>query len=134
MPVKCQGIKSHSSFFELIIMMLLSEDVELQGLQVSVLHWLIFQLRVIAADSGNPPLSASATLSINVRRNQFKPEFLNFTYETQVLETQDLAVPFLRLFARDQDTVVRQILFHMLHHSYNYSYIIQATFVKGSGV
>ncbi|KAL8559117.1 hypothetical protein ACOMHN_046165 [Nucella lapillus] len=64
----------------------------------------LYRLRVEARDGGTPPRSATALVSINVRRNLASPVFVQNTYETTILETQSLGVNILRVSATDADT------------------------------
>ncbi|XP_076458559.1 protocadherin Fat 1-like [Babylonia areolata] len=63
-----------------------------------------YRLRVEARDGGTPARSATALLSINVRRNLAAPVFVQNSYETTILETQSLGVNILRVSATDADT------------------------------
>ena len=38
---------------------------------------LLFQLTVIAQDSGSPPRTGTAPVTVNIIRNQFSPQFSN---------------------------------------------------------
>ena len=66
----------------------------------------MFQVRVLARDGGTPSLSSTSTVLVNVVRNLFAPVFGQLLYEVTILETQDLGVEILRVFANDSDTKV----------------------------
>ena len=69
------------------------------------------QLRVEAKDGGNPALSATALVTINVERNLFSPVFAQDTYAATIFETQDLGSAILTVFATDADIRVSSTYF-----------------------
>ena len=65
-----------------------------------------YQIRVRASDGGTPSLTAMALVHVHVNRNQFAPRFEKGDYKANILETQTLGVPFVKVVAKDQDTRV----------------------------
>lgn len=66
------------------------------------------KVRFVATDGGNPArTSPEATLTVNVNRNQFPPEILNFPAEKEIQENQLVNEEIYKVNGRDNDTVVR---------------------------
>ena len=63
-------------------------------------------MRVLAQDGGTPRLSATATVYIDVERNQNQPFWGQQNYTVTINEIQDVGVPILTLSAFDQDIQV----------------------------
>ena len=61
---------------------------------------------MLAQDGGTPRLSATATVYIDVERNQNRPFWGQQNYTVTVNEIQDVGVPILTLSAFDQDIQV----------------------------
>lgn len=64
------------------------------------------QLRVVAADDGDPQKVATATAMISVQRNLAAPVFQPQRLDLDILETQPLGVAIADLNATDSDTKV----------------------------
>ena len=74
---------------------------------VSYLCWrLCWQVRVQATDAGTPPRVDTCVVTVNVNRNLKTPKMTQSKYSAQLLETQDLGVPFMQVNARDEDQKV----------------------------
>ena len=73
---------------------------------VLLLRGCFVQLEVVASDGGTPARSSTATVDVTVRRNLHKPQFAPNRYEADLLETQALGEPLLRVTAIDADVVV----------------------------
>lgn len=64
-------------------------------------------MRFVASDNGNPRLTSTpATLTVNVLRNNFPPEFLQEPYNENILRNAATNTLVSRVIARDNDTVV----------------------------
>ena len=63
-------------------------------------------MRVLAQDGGTPRLSSTATVYIDVERNQNRPFLGQQNYTVTINEIQDVGVPILTLSAFDQDIQV----------------------------
>ncbi|KAL3878042.1 hypothetical protein ACJMK2_035678, partial [Sinanodonta woodiana] len=63
-----------------------------------------YHIRVFVQDGGNPRLSDTTIVTVNIRRNLDIPRFNPVEYTRTILETQALGVPIVRLTATDSDT------------------------------
>ena len=63
----------------------------------------LFQLTVNAYDLGEPSLSSTAQLTVNVVRNSFAPEFTPPQYSTNKDYTLAVDEPVITVTARDRD-------------------------------
>ena len=60
----------------------------------------------MACDDGVTPKCAEATVTINVNRNVYEPQFDPLTYSATILETQIVGEVFVTVNATDEDKVV----------------------------
>ena len=86
-------------------------------------------MRVLAQDGGTPRLSATATVYIDVERNQNQPFWGQQNYTVTINEIQDVGVPILTLSAFDQDIQVlyfvfgSRLMFKGLCHNRHYIFV-----------
>ncbi len=66
----------------------------------------LFQLLIVAWDSGNPDLEITTTVEIEVRRNEYKPEFFPTQYTESVSEHASVGTNITRVTATDRDPQV----------------------------
>ena len=64
------------------------------------------QLEVVASDGGTPARSSTATVDVTVRRNLHKPQFAPNRYESDLLETQALGEPLLRVTTINTNVII----------------------------
>ena len=77
-----------------------------------------YNIEVIAVDQGTPPLTATATVIVNVQDfNNKPPSFGQRSYVGTVLETQDVGTLVLNVQASDPDSSA-QILYQTVENSY----------------
>ena len=62
-------------------------------------------------DGGNPKKAGTSTVSVEVSRNRFAPDFQPNSYQETILETQKYGEPFLTVNANDGDTRVSNFIF-----------------------
>lgn len=62
-----------------------------------------YKLRVQVSDGGDPPCVATAVVAVTVRRNLNDPEMDRSEWKVEILETQSLTEPIVRLEAEDED-------------------------------
>ncbi|KAL5018742.1 hypothetical protein ScPMuIL_004464 [Solemya velum] len=62
-----------------------------------------YTLQIRARDSGNPRLADYETLTVNIKRNFFKPAFLQPSYEITILETYTVDQSVISVSANDGD-------------------------------
>ena len=74
-----------------------------------------YQLRVAASDASPLPLRTSKLVHVHVNRNLHAPVFLDANYRPQILDTQALGVPILRVSAFDAD---RSAPYNQLRYSF----------------
>ena len=70
------------------------------------MHCNISQIRVLATDGGTPSKQDIALVHVHVNRNMKAPIFEVTDYRVEILETQQLGIPFERVYAKDEDTKV----------------------------
>lgn len=64
----------------------------------------LFKFQVIAADHGQPPMSSTATIELNISdENDNSPEFTEASYTANVMENLPIDSPVLRVYATDRD-------------------------------
>ena len=63
-----------------------------------------YLLRIQASDFGNPRKSAVNILTINILRNLYRPRFNKTSFDVDVLETQNLGDPIVKVVAFDRDS------------------------------
>jgi len=63
----------------------------------------VLQLIVVASDNGNPPKSASASVVVTVRRNNYSPTFAQSLYAATIDGSIDGNAPILTVSATDDD-------------------------------
>jgi hypothetical protein len=67
----------------------------------------MFQIRVLASDGGMPSKTDTTVVTVDVDRNLFAPKMTQGEWVANILETQDLGVPFALVEAVDEDQKVR---------------------------
>ena len=65
-----------------------------------------FQITVVAQDMGEPPLSAQATVTVNVIRNTHAPEFSPSQYAKNIDFNRPIGEEIEAVFAQDRDAEV----------------------------
>ena len=61
-------------------------------------------------NAGAATRSSTGTLTVTVNRNLFAPFFTTDRYTKEILEIQEVGVPFEQILAQDDDTVVSYCL------------------------
>ncbi|XP_060083215.1 protocadherin gamma-A4-like [Ylistrum balloti] len=64
----------------------------------------LFKFQVIASDHGDPPLSSTATIELNISdENDNSPEFTETTYTTLIQENMQIDTYVMQVYASDRD-------------------------------
>ena len=66
---------------------------------------MLLQIRIIAYDSAYPDQVTTATIPIEVTRNQYAPIFSRAEYEKSITENHQLGSSVVQLTATDKDKV-----------------------------
>ena len=67
----------------------------------------LLQIRVLVSDSGIPKKTDTTVVTVNVDRNLNSPHMTQDEWKVNILETQNLGVPFIQVAATDDDQKVR---------------------------
>lgn len=71
--------------------------------------YILFQLRVLVLDGGDPRLTDEQVFTINIKRNFLMPSFVQQSYSQSVKETEAPDTVVITVSARDNDRNVRSL-------------------------